>query len=63
LESLSPDQATFNQYRFLPAFFDSSLSERWQNADDCAHKTFVVLAWLEFRTNSMRISAAHATRG
>lgn len=37
----------FNVYRFLPDFFDPATSERWQNADDRAHKTFVVLAWLD----------------
>jgi hypothetical protein len=41
-----------NPYRLLGPFFDSSTSERWQNADDCAHKTFIVLAWLELRTTA-----------
>jgi hypothetical protein len=36
-----------NPYRLLPVFFDPGTSERWQNADDRAHKTFVVLEWLE----------------
>jgi hypothetical protein len=40
-----------NPYRLLGPFFDSSVSERWQNADDCAHKTFILLAWLEFNTD------------
>jgi hypothetical protein len=41
--------APINPYRLLPDFFDSSASERWQNTDDCAHKTFVVLEWLDHR--------------
>lgn len=61
LESLESE--TFNQYRFMPAFFDNAGSERWQNSDDCAHKTFIVLAWMEYRTNSLRISLAPATKG
>jgi hypothetical protein len=36
-----------NPYRLLPEFFDPCTSERWGNADDRAHKTFIVLAWLE----------------
>ena len=36
-----------NPYRLLPDFFDPGMSDRWQNADDRAHKTFVVLAWIE----------------
>jgi hypothetical protein len=38
-------------YRLLPAFFDPTASDRWRDADDRAHKTFVVLAWLEFLDN------------
>ena len=36
-----------NPYRLLPEFFDPFTSERWRNGDDRAHKTFIVLAWLE----------------
>jgi hypothetical protein len=49
-----------NQYRLLPAFFDHSTSGRWQNPDDRAHKTCIVLAWLEFLSNSVRISGTHS---
>ncbi len=35
-------------YRLLPCFFDPGASDRWRDADDRAHKTFVVLAWLEY---------------
>jgi len=56
-------QGCISHYRLLAAFFDPSNSDRWQNADDCAHKTFIVLAWLEFRTNFLRISPACATKG
>jgi hypothetical protein len=58
-----PGDGGFKPYRLLASFFDVSDSDRWCNADDCAHKAFVALAWLEFRTNYLRISPAHATRG
>ena len=38
--SLSP-------YRILNAFFDAGNSDRWNNGDDRAHKTFVVLSWIK----------------
>lgn len=41
------DLRSFNPYTLLADFFDPLLCGRWQNADDRAHKTFVVLAWLE----------------
>jgi hypothetical protein len=51
-----PEPGCFNRYRLLATYFDPSNSDRWQNADDCAHKTFIVLAWLEYQTNFLRIS-------
>ena len=36
-----------NPYRMLAEFFDPAVSERWRNCEDRAHKTFVVLSWLE----------------
>jgi hypothetical protein len=36
-----------NPYNLLGEFFDPRVSDRWQNAEDRAHKTFVVLAWIE----------------
>jgi hypothetical protein len=41
------DLRSLNPYNLLGDFFDSMTGGRWQNADDRAHKTFVVLAWLE----------------
>ncbi len=41
------DACSFNPFQLLGDFFDPALCERWQNADDRAHKTFVVLAWIE----------------
>jgi hypothetical protein len=41
------DLSTVNPYNLLGEFFDPGVSDRWQNADDRAHKTFVVLAWIE----------------
>jgi hypothetical protein len=40
------DQAV-NPYRMLAEFFDPRVSDRWRNSEDRAHKTFVVLSWLE----------------
>jgi hypothetical protein len=37
----------FNAYRFMGEFFNPAISERWQNPGDRAHKTFIVLAWLD----------------
>jgi hypothetical protein len=55
----------FNPYRLLAEFFDPSMSERWHNADDRAHKTFIILAWLEHSQKSitvhMRPESVHAT--
>ncbi|HVW10168.1 MAG TPA: hypothetical protein VHC90_16390 [Bryobacteraceae bacterium] len=36
-----------NPYRLLADFFDPAVSERWRNCEDRAHKTFVVISWLE----------------
>jgi hypothetical protein len=37
----------FSAYRLMAEFFDLHVFERWQNPADRAHKTFVVLAWLD----------------
>ena len=34
-------------YRLMADFFDPAASDRWNGADDRAHKTFVVWAWLD----------------
>jgi hypothetical protein len=47
-----------NPYRLLADFFDPLVSERWLNADDRAHKTFVVMAWLERTRRTMRATRA-----
>jgi hypothetical protein len=38
---------TCNPYRLMADFFDPTLSDRWNNPDIRAHRTFVVLAWLD----------------
>ena len=38
---------TCNPYRLMADFFDPTLSDRWSNPDIRAHRTFVVLAWLD----------------
>lgn len=42
-------------YRLMSDFFDPSVSERWQNPDDRAHKMFVVLAYLDHLQPSISI--------
>ena len=54
LESL--ELPLFNPYRFLPDFFDPIVAERWLNADDRAHKTFVVLAWLDYMKSRVDVA-------
>ena len=44
LESLA---GTPRPYRVLPEFFDPASGPRWQHPDDRAHKTFIVLEWLQ----------------
>jgi hypothetical protein len=46
----------FNPYPLLAEFFDPRTSERWHNADDRAHKTFIVLAWLEYSQKSTSVT-------
>jgi hypothetical protein len=54
------DQAT-NPYRMLSEFFDPAVSERWRNCEDRAHKTFVVLSWLEVqKTPQISALVTHA---
>src|SRR5580704_4967185 len=49
-----------NPYRMLAEFFDPAVSERWRNCEDRAHKTFVVLSWLEVqKIPQPRIAIAH----
>ncbi len=57
----SPEHAKpANPYRMLAEFFDPAVSERWRNCEDRAHKTFVVLSWLEVqKTPQPRIFVAH----
>ena len=52
--------APANPYRMLAEFFDPAVSERWRNCEDRAHKTFVVLSWLEVQqTPRSRAFVAH----
>jgi hypothetical protein len=48
-----------NPYRMMADFFDPDLSASWQNPDVRAHRTFVVLAWLDLLRHdaSARVSA------
>ncbi len=46
---LEVDEKFSHPYRLLPEFFDPAISERWRNCEDRAHKTFIVLSWLEIQ--------------
>ena len=47
--------ATCNPYRLMADFFDPTLSERWHSPDIRAHRTFVVLAWLDLLPGKVAI--------
>ena len=38
-----------SEYRLLVEFFDAAFCDRWPYPEQRAHKTFVVLAWLDLR--------------
>src|ERR1700691_6539247 len=44
---LEMTEAPTTPYRMLAEFFDPAVSEGWRNCEDRAHKTFIVLSWLE----------------
>jgi hypothetical protein len=52
------DTCSFNPYNLLGDFFDPLIFERRGSADDRAHKTFVVLAWIELLTGRRSVAAA-----
>lgn len=56
------DVDSFSPYSLLCDFFDSMTGDRWHNADDRAHKTFVVLAWLERCSGMRKTSVKPAVR-
>jgi hypothetical protein len=49
-------------YRLLPEFFDSAVGDRWPSPEDRAHKTFVVLEWLEHTQRKPITSVSVSTR-
>jgi hypothetical protein len=52
------DSRSFNPYNLLGDFFDPQICERWGSADDRAHKTFVVLAWIELLTRRRNVAVS-----
>lgn len=42
----SQDAKINNMYQMLASFFDSAPNDRWANPDERAHKTFVLLEYL-----------------
>lgn len=42
-------------YRLMAEFFDPCSSDRWSNPDDRAHKTFIVLEYLDHLGRSISI--------
>lgn len=57
---LEAQSGSVNPYRLMACFFDPVISEKWLNADDRAHKTFVVMAWLERTRRTMRVTMTPA---
>ena len=59
---LEADEISNNPYRLMAEFFDADYGDRWSNACDRAHKTFVVLAYLDLleRSISIRVRTSHA---
>jgi hypothetical protein len=53
---------TPNAYRLMEDFFEPSASERWFNSEDRAHKTFLVLAWLEYSRRTANHSSPLSLR-
>lgn len=49
----SQEVVALNAYRLLEDFFEPSVSERWCNSEDRAHKTFLVLAWLGYSRSAV----------
>ena len=60
---LEADEINSNPFRLMAEFFDADYCDRWSSACDRAHKTFVVLAYLDLldRSISIRIKASHVT--
>ena len=50
-----------NPMQVMAAFFDPAACERWQNPENRAHKTFVVLSWLEVQQGAWRKSRNKVT--
>jgi hypothetical protein len=50
-----------NPYRLMADFFDPDYCGRWHNSNDRAHKTFVVLAYLDILDHpiSIRVNTEH----
>jgi hypothetical protein len=46
---------TCNPYRLMADFFDPTLSDHWSNPDVRAHRTFVVLAWLDLLRRKLAV--------
>jgi len=44
---------TCNSYRLMSDFFDPEICARWRQPDARAHKTFIVLAWLDHLGSSI----------
>jgi len=46
---IESEYSGYTEYRLLAGFFDPDFCDRWPDPTDRAHKTFVVLAWLDLR--------------
>jgi hypothetical protein len=53
---LESDYPGYNAYRLMADYFDPNYSARWGNSsDDRAHKTFVVLAYLDLLERTVSV--------
>jgi hypothetical protein len=48
------------EYRMLAEFFDAGFGDRWPDPCERAHKTFVVLAWLDLRKSASPATVSFA---
>ena len=50
---LEAGPAQYSEYRLLTKFFGAESAGRWPDAAERAHKTFVLLTWLDLRKSAV----------
>jgi hypothetical protein len=51
-----------HSYRLMADFFDPRMCDRWSNPCERAHKTFVILAWLDLLDGSVSLPFSQRSR-